>query len=110
MCQWRDEETGEICGSVKSLEFHEPFGEDHNGDGRMQQRILLCWYHHYIYHMGDITRGQPKKSKLTEDISYEIDKENDLAGWMKKYGLVKKNENGTMQNEIESQSASGPAI
>jgi len=98
MCQWRNED-GELCGSMDGLEFHENFGEDHNGDGRMQQRLLLCYYHHYLYHMEygyGVNNCQPNISKLKEDVFFEIERAGSYKKWLEKYGLIESNGHGEL--------------
>lgn len=86
MCVFK--ENGDICGETEELEFHEQFGEDHNGDGKMQQRILLCKYHHDI-----VTdklwknRHQNMPTKLQLDVCVEMHLCGGYAGWIKRYKL-----------------------
>lgn len=71
MCVWK-ECSGEVCGEVMGLEFHEAFGEDHKGDGRMQQRILLCRRHHDMAHPQLSVNTTRPYSRLNEDVQAEI--------------------------------------
>lgn len=79
---------GGYCAKDEHLEFHENFGEDHNGDGRMQERVLLCPYHHGLHHPTNYNvEFNPKKSKLTEDVQMEIELAGGMEAWAEKYNL-----------------------
>jgi len=76
------------CSSSGYLEFHECFGEDHNGDGRMQQRILLCPDCHQDHHPNNYNVcSNPKKSKLMDDVNAEIRRCGSYSLWLAYYML-----------------------
>ena len=80
------------CYSIDFLELHEPFGEDHWNEGRMQQRVLMCFdchmerEHPTYYQNGWIHRIQ--MSKLADDIEIEIYVfHRNYDQWIKDFGL-----------------------
>ena len=79
------------CSEVEGLEFHEPFGEDHNGDGKMQVRSLLCNSCHYDEHIheGYSVNRRPYPSMLQEDVAWEMAKYGGVDNWEKAFGLCK---------------------
>lgn len=102
------EDDGLPCGSTVNLEFHEVFMEIKNPDkqkrttraiqSKMQQRILLCPYHHNIEHGKDnITGGNggysiephrnPNKSMLAEDVDIDILLSGGYQEWLNKYNI-----------------------
>jgi len=90
MCIYRDIE-GNICGAVDNLYFHEPFGEDHNGWGMMQSRIILCGTHHHEEHnelfggLDENWRG--KYPVLNDDVQLEIWMHGSYDQWVKDFNL-----------------------
>jgi hypothetical protein len=79
---------GSLCGSAQMLEFHEQFGEDHNGDGRMSQRVLMCSKHHNDMHPERYNvEHNPNHSMLTEDIEMDMQRLGGYTKWIEKYGL-----------------------
>lgn len=92
MCQGIHDD-GEICGDTDGLEYHEIFGEDHNGDGRMQQRILLCNLCHSLEHQKrNFVQERHYPSMLQQDISYEIEQAGSVQLWVDKYELLDNSE------------------
>lgn len=91
MCIYRNGST-EPCGAVDYLEFHEPFGEDHVGLGRMQSRVLVCFKHHCEIHDMDyaLESGHCRKTgnNLLSDVSAEMEACGGYVAWVKKYNLV----------------------
>lgn len=80
------------CHSVYGLEFHEPFGEDHKEEGRMQSRLLFCTKCHQNEHPGH-AKGQLrlwefKTSILAEDMDLEIFLHGGWDEWIKDFGLI----------------------
>ena len=84
-CQWRV--NGSICRERDTLEFHEQYGEDHNGDGRFQQRILYCNAHHNEAHNDVEVNDRRYASKLQEDVCIEVEIVGGYRQWLEKYGL-----------------------
>ncbi len=80
MCIWPS--NGSICGQLEGLEFHEHFGEDHKGDGRMQQRITLCPPHHFEAHAGFYNvESNPNRSYVADDVAREMEKCGSQEAW-----------------------------
>lgn len=75
------------CGAPEIADLHEPFGEDHNGDGKMQARIPLCYACHEAEHGGAV-RPRPNGSLYLNDIQAEMDAFGGSMGrWAEKYGV-----------------------
>ena len=77
------------CYAVDGLEFHEPFGEDRNGWGRLQARVLFCSdchteEHYVLFHDDRYIRV----SRLARDVSTEILLEGGYDNWIKNHNLI----------------------
>lgn len=77
------------CGETKNLEFHEVFGEDHKGKGKMQMRELLCPACHDKEHEGEriAPTENPNPSMLSEDVEEEMQMCGGLSSWAELYML-----------------------
>lgn len=75
------------CGSFTLLEFHEQFGEDHKGDGKMQQRLLLCNSCHKEEEQHWNVNGRRHNSLVCEDVQAEIDWCGGMDAWAERYSL-----------------------
>lgn len=93
MCQGAIED-GTICGEQDTLEFHEMFGEDRNGEGKMQLRILLCNGCHRLQPHHHCVNPRRYPSMLQDDIAFEIAREGSIDGWMERYNLHFKDGSG----------------
>lgn len=89
MCQY-SENGNDICGETRSLEFHEIFGEDKKQEGKMQQRILLCEYHHSLFEGHDLVKNRYYPSMLSEDVSLEVLLCGGWKKWLEKYNLIER--------------------
>jgi hypothetical protein len=79
------------CYAYRQLEYHEPFGEDHAGAGKMQDRHLGCLPCHAGDHPEydpDFIKNRHKPSLLYEDIMAEITEAGSVRAWLDKYGLT----------------------
>ena len=79
-----------ICGEKMMDELHEPFGEDHHNDGRLQARIPVCRDCHNRERNGwdgDMGNRARITSTYIEDIEEEIDKCGGHAEWCRKYKI-----------------------
>lgn len=83
-----------ICGEQDTLEFHEMFGEDHNGEGKMQIRILLCNDCHRLQPGHAYVNERRWPSKLQADIAFEIAREGSVEAWVERYDLHAKDGSG----------------
>lgn len=90
MCQGMLED-GTVCGEQDTLEFHEQFGEDRKGEGKMQLRILLCNLCHSLQPLHHCVNPRRYPSMLQSDVAYEIAREGSVEAWMKRYNLHPKN-------------------
>lgn len=84
--------SGDICGSIESLEFHAPLGEQ-NGNGFKHRTILCSYCHCYVddaAHRHACTRigRNGQYSLLSEDIAYEIALCGGFDKWLVKFNLV----------------------
>jgi len=88
MCVF-DVGDGIPCGELEWLEFHEPFGEEHQGEGRFQQRMLVCPNHHDQVHGGKVYNGgfPTILSCVAPDVDMEIRKCRGYWPWVKRYNL-----------------------
>lgn len=77
-----------ICFTTDNLEFHEPFGEDKNGWGILQARILLCNLCHDKEHYGVRERRYVFASQLQVDVNIEVLLEGGYDNWIKNHGLM----------------------
>ena len=61
---------------------------------KFQQRVLVCNFHHFVEHVKDGFVGKvnprPYKSKLQDDVQYEMELHGGLEGWVKHYGLIQR--------------------
>jgi len=89
MCQYSENGNG-ICGETRYLEFHEIFGEDKKGEGKMQQRVLMCQYHHSLLPGHDLVKSRYYPSMLSEDVSLEVLLCGGWKKWLKKYNLIER--------------------
>lgn len=76
------------CFSLESLEFHEPFGENHNSNPKFQSRVLLCSKCHSKEHGEMFARRFVHKSHLLEDVAFEMEQCGGYNKWIKKYNLI----------------------
>ena len=75
------------CGEPME-ELHDPFGEDHNGEGKMQIRIPLCSVCHVREHPCWQNRNRhTSESKYLDDISAEIVSCGGYAEWVRHYHI-----------------------
>ena len=77
------------CYKTEGLEFHEPFGENHNNWLKFQSRVLLCPSCHSEEH-GNIFREEARyirRSQLSEDIDIEIMMHGGYNQWIKDFNL-----------------------
>jgi len=82
-----------ICRERMIAHFHEPFGEDHNGNGNMQQRIGLCVSCHKWQdeeHMGLLTNWPGNSSMHVVDVLAEQRECGSYVKWCEKYGVAPK--------------------
>lgn len=89
MCQYPVEE-GVVCGELDSLEFHEQFGESKKGELKLQQRVLLCNYHHWSIHGEKWCNKRHYPSMLQTDVQVEIKLCGSLANWIEHYNLIER--------------------
>jgi len=78
------------CGGIDALEFHEPFGEDKHGWGRLQARVLLCHDCHMKIEHALLFGNNPYVhiSGLSCDVDAEILAEGGYNNWIKNHGLI----------------------
>lgn len=77
------------CYAVRTLEFHEPFGEDKYGWGKFQTRVLLCHDCHSLEHEKMFAENRNiQPSRLMEDVDIEIIMEGGYNNWIKNHNLI----------------------
>ena len=81
------------CRTYRQLEYHEPFGEDHAGTGKMQTRTLGCLPchagDHYYEYDEDFIKNRHKPSLLYEDMMAEIAEAGSVDAWATRYSLTR---------------------
>lgn len=86
MCQYPVEE-GVPCGELETLEFHEQFGEAKEEELKLQQRVLLCNYHHWSVHGEKWVNPRHFPSMLQADVSAEVLLCGSRVNWIEHYNL-----------------------
>jgi len=89
MCQFPLEE-GIICGETEGLEFHEQFGEAKGEELKLQQRVLLCNYHHWSVHGQKWVNQRHYPSMLQTDVDIEVKLCGSFPNWIEHYNLIER--------------------
>lgn len=87
MCQFPVGDDA-VCSETDSLEFHEIYGEAKNGEVKLQQRVLLCNYHHYSIHGEKWVNERHYPSMLQFDVELEILACGSYRDWLDYFNLI----------------------
>lgn len=83
-------EEGVPCAELEDLEFHEQFGEAKGDEFRLQQRVLLCSYHHWSIHGEKWVNRRRFPSMLQADIGAEVLLCGSTDDWINHYSLERR--------------------
>lgn len=83
---------GSPCSETEGLEFHEMWGENHDGHrSKFSERVLLCSLHHALIegraHQAEFILNQYRPSRLQEDVNLEMLLEGGYRNWVKRWKL-----------------------
>ncbi len=98
-CQYPIEE-GAPCGELETLEFHAQFGEAKDEELKLQQRVLLCNYHHWSIHGEKWVNKRHGPSMLQADVNAEILLCGSLANWIEYYNLIERSIEHDFEEDI----------
>ena len=78
---------GAIHGTTKYLEYHAPLGE-RNGNGFGLRTLMCAFCHVYVDDEAHHGTENVYLSRLSEDISFEIDLCGGYQAWLAKFNLI----------------------
>lgn len=99
MCQYPIAES-KICGELETLEFHEQFGEAKGEELKLQQRVLLCNYHHWSVHGEKWVNPRHRLSMLQADVGAEVLLCGSLANWVEHYDLIERSVEHDFEEDV----------